>query len=156
MTPYKLAEENLTQLVRTKADADAFFWQLDELVNSIYSQKMDLDSYLKTIMSYEKKEQFEQLMSANAINKTNSTDMQNFITSLKETISALPLIELSLPIQPTENMLDMMAEWFRKNYQRSVLFKIEVDPTLIAGAIIGSGGLARDYTLKKYIQDKKE
>ena len=63
-------------------------------------------------------------------------------------ISALPVLSLTIAFEPQDGTLKTLAEWFFINMHKQMLFELEVDRKVIAGAKIKYNGKFYDFTIR--------
>lgn len=66
-----------------------------------------------------------------------------------------PLI-IYLAFEPTEELLQTIGLYLRKNFTKYPIFDAKVDPELIAGAALSFNGVYKDYSLRVKINNEKE
>lgn len=72
----------------------------------------------------------------------------------RELISKLKVIKIVLAFNPTQGVLDLIHDFFLKNYQSRILVDVEVDSEIIGGAKIFFNGKYFDSTILKKINEK--
>lgn len=66
----------------------------------------------------------------------NALQTENFLKKLIEDTKAMPELKITIAISPTEELLVKLKDWAQKYYSNSMVFDIDIDPEIIAGAII--------------------
>lgn len=66
-----------------------------------------------------------------------------------------PLL-IYVPFEMPEDEIPKLGSWLRSNYGNTFLYELKYDPSLLAGCSLVWGGLHKDYSAKKSIEDHKE
>lgn len=61
---------------------------------------------------------------------------ESFLKKLLEETKAMPELKITIAISPTEELLVKLKEWAQKYYSNNLVFDIDINPEIIAGAII--------------------
>jgi ATP synthase delta (OSCP) subunit len=127
---------DLSSFFTTKSEAGFFSSRLSAISEKIYQTNFDLEKTLTEELGMQKKEKFLSLLKENNIATGSNSGLKNFIAQLINNISKLPVLALTIPFEPNERSLQTFSQWFLLNINKQVLFVINVDPDLIAGAVI--------------------
>lgn len=142
----------LKKYLRTKNDANYLVLLLERLSDGLFTENINPDEVMAREVPYELSALLRRMIEENKLNPHDKTQLNTFITQLKEAIVALPLIEITLAIVPTEEVVMAIHEWFLRTYQKAVVLNIAIDPALLAGSVIRFNGAYRDYSLKKQLE----
>lgn len=74
-----------------------------------------------------------------------------FIDGFRKGLKQLPIVRLKLAFLPTKNTLALVSEWFSGNLGGKAILDVEVDPKILGGVVILTGGLYKDYSLSAKI-----
>mgnify|MGYP001599052857 CR=1 FL=1 len=135
--------------IRTKADV----WQLEDevdlLLDHLYKGKAgDFDLALKKdVRSWLS----ELLVSAFTKPEIKKDD---YIRGLKEAIGTLRELKLTLAFEPTQNSIEKIHDWVRKNVGENIILDITFNPTIFAGAIVIFEGEYRDLSLRNKFKEQ--
>lgn len=66
----------------------------------------------------------------------DSMEMEKFLKSLLEETRALPELKLTIAVYPTEELIEKLKDWAKSYKITNMVFDIDVNPEIIAGAII--------------------
>lgn len=147
---------DIIHLIPTKYEADHFLIQLDAMVDSLFSIKSDIKTKMKEVFPAEKRTAIEALCQKNNIDIMNYVTFQRFLLDLKEYISHLPVIQITLAFEPKETTVQRISSWFSYHMKQTVLVNISTDRRILGGSIIAYNGKYLDYTLQKILGEKFE
>ena len=107
-------------------------------------KSIELDFNLEKILQEQfgtrKMDKFISLLREKEIPLESNSPLNKFFGQIQETISTLPLASLTFAIEPNEQILKSVSDWFLLNLKKQVLIEPEIDPNLIAGAVVGFQG----------------
>lgn len=91
----------------------------------------------------------------------NSELMEKFLNEVLEETKAMPELKMTIAVSPTEELIEKLKDWTQANGLSNVTFDIEVDPQIIAGAVIITPDgryirYALSEMLDRYFLDKKQ
>jgi F0F1-type ATP synthase delta subunit len=138
----------LSDFFSTKAQSNDFSERLSTVETVLYEVDFDLETQLEEQLGVRKKDRFMSLLRENNISLESKQEISKFFRKINETIKNLPLLELTIGIEPNENILKSISHWFVLNTKRQVLFEVNVDPDMIAGALIEFQGKRLNASIK--------
>ncbi len=130
--------------VRTKSEAQYLGDEIDLLLEKIYSTR---EGGYEEAMKGQVRAWVSELIRAEM--EKESIGAEEYLRGLKERLTKLKTIKLTLAFEPSEVGLDKIHEWIRRNVGEGIVFDISINPTLLGGAVIVSGGEYRDYSLRR-------
>jgi len=139
---------DLSDLFTTKSQANDFIARLNSTIDMVYTTGFDLEKVLMQQFGLRKKDALMKLLRDSKLNGTTATDVQEFLKKLQETASSLPIVSLAIAFEPTEETLQALSRWFLSTLNMHVLFDIQLDTALIAGATITYNGKFKDYSIR--------
>ena len=74
-----------------------------------------------------------------------------FFRTLKDKVTKLPVLELTLAVDPSEKLLQDVQEWVAVNVHMKVLIETKVNSKLIGGLMISINGYYHDYSIAKLL-----
>lgn len=81
-----------------------------------------------------------------------STEDRNKMVSLldlmSEEIKELPVYNAKLAFEPSRTLIEELGVWCRKQWGKSAILSIEVDPSIIGGIILTVNGAYLDFSTK--------
>ena len=139
---------NLSDFFQSKSQAQDFSLRLGAIAEKIYETSFNLENALLEQFGIKKKEKFITFLRDNNVTPENVSALKAIISKIQEQISALPVITLTLAINPNGDIIKALSDWFLLNLKKQILFDIHVDSHLIGGAILTYGGKYLDASLK--------
>lgn len=131
---------DLSDFFTTKPQAVDFSARLSNISDKIYELDFNLEKELQEQFGIKKKDKFISLLRKNEVPAGSNTALSDFLVKIQKTISSLSTTSIAVAIEPDEETLKEISNWFLLNLKRQVLVEIQVDPSIIAGAIIGYQG----------------
>lgn len=139
---------DLSDLFNTKAQADDFTNRLSAISQKVFATQFNPEAALLDNFGIKKKDAFMTLLRNNNVNPESRLAIKDFIEKIQTKILTLPVISLILAFEPKEETLQTFSRWFVINVNKQVLFDVQVDKSLVAGAAIRSGGKYLDFSIK--------
>jgi hypothetical protein len=143
---------NLSDFITTKAQAVDFSDRLSKISDNIYKTDFNLEQSLQEEFGSEKKDKLMSLLRNNDVPVGTNTALEDFFIKIEETVKDLPIVNLTLAIEPDEAYLKKIADWFVINLNKQVLIEVEVDEGIIGGAMIGFEGKQFNASVKPYFE----
>lgn len=141
-------EIDLTPFFKTKAQAMDFSARIATVSSKIYETNFNLESSLLEEFGIQKKDKFMTLLRENKINPESATALKAFLAKIQTTINTLPILSMTIAIEPKEKTLQALSEWFVMNIKKQMIFEIVVDKNIIAGAKLQYKGKFVDGSIK--------
>lgn len=143
-----MEQPDITYFCKTKAQALDFTARLTGMMGQIYENNFNLELSLSENFGMQKKDMFIKIFRENNINTEKIGEVKSFLTTMQETISKLPVLDMIIAIEPNEKTLQTIADWYTMTTKKQILLNITTDPLLIAGAKINFKGRYLDASLK--------
>lgn len=140
---------DLTEFITTKQQANDFSARLANLAGSIYELDTNLEKALQEQLGFQKKEKFMTLLRDNDIPLDSNQEITKFLEGIIKEISSMPEVSITIAIEPDEEILKTIADWFLLNLKKQVLIKTIVNSQLIAGAKVDFQGNHAEFTIEK-------
>lgn len=148
---------DVTYFCKTKAQALDFSTRLTAVIGQLYENNFNLEQALSDAFGIQKKEKFMKLFRENNVNTEKVDALKAFLLKMQDTVSKLPVLELTIAFEPKEKILQAITDWYALTTKKQILLNISIDPELIAGAKINFKGRYLDASLKpvfeKILQD---
>ena len=141
-------------LIKTKDYADEVISRIDELKDSLYNRRIDLDKKMSELFSFEMKEKIKAYSWQEQINLNDPESFSKFLSSLRAHIKNMPVVTIRIAFNPNEEIVNEATSWFVENYGKNVQLDFVFDKNLIAGAVIIFNQQSKDFSLKKRIEEK--
>lgn len=139
---------DLSDLFTTKAEANDFLTRLTSISEMFFQNGFIFEHALTEHFGVNKKDRIITILRTNNINTDSLPAVKDFIFILMSKISSLPVLSLTIAFEPQEGTLKTLAEWFFINMHKQMLFELEVDRNVIAGAKIKYNGKFYDLTIR--------
>ena len=143
-----MGELILSDFFTTKSQANNFLAHLNTISEKIYELDFSLEKILQEELGIKKKDKFMSLLSENGILLESNTALNKFISQVQETVSSLPIVNITFAIEPNEEILKSVSDWLLLNLKKQVLVDPEIDPDLIAGAVVSFQGKRLDSSIR--------
>lgn len=143
---------DLSGFFTTKPQAIDFSARLATIADNLYESNFNLEEELQKNLGVSKKDKFMTLLRNNEISIGSNSVLADFFTKIRNTISSLETVTLTIALQPDQESLKEIADWFPLNLDRQVLIDIQIDPEIVAGAIIGYKGKRFNASIKKLFE----
>jgi len=141
-------------LIKTKQYADEVLVRIDELKESLYNKRIDLDKKMSELFSFELKEKIKAYSWQEQINLNDPVSFGKFLSDLRGHIKSMPVVTIKIAFDPDEETVKEISDWFVENYGKNVLVELVSDKSLIAGAIVVFNQSSKDFSLKKRLEEK--
>jgi len=148
-----MGEIILSDFFTTKSQANDFSLSLSAISEEIFNIGFDLNKALLKEFGTHKRDKFIELLRENNISTISGSSINSFIGQIQNTIKSLPQVSIVLAIDPKEEILKAISEWFILNVKKQVLLEITIDPEIIAGAIAGYKGRQFDASIKNEFEN---
>jgi F0F1-type ATP synthase delta subunit len=140
-------------IVTTKDEANQLQIEITNLIEALYGNK-PFEELVDEYISYEKKDTLHSLLKKHQIDIKNTSQTQHFLQEIKDTVPTIPVVGITIAFSPKKQLLSTLSGWFVVHTKKAVLIDISIDRFLLGGIIITYNGLYKDYSLKKYMEEK--
>src|SRR3990167_10137389 len=114
----------LLSLIKTKQYADEVLVRIDELKESLYNKRIDLDKKMSELFSFEMKEKIKAYSWQEQINLNGPASFGKFLSNLRGFIKSMPVITIQIAFEPDEDLVEQISAWFVENYGKNVLVNL--------------------------------
>lgn len=136
----------------SRTDADEFMERIDEALDRLFQAKITFEDSLAEIFPRSQKEKLMAVIEDKRIVLTELTEVEAFLRELKEQVGKIPVLELTLAIDPSEKLLQNIQEWVVENTEIKVLIETKINKKLIGGLMISMNGYYHDYSVSKILE----
>jgi len=140
---------DLSDLFTTRAEANIFLARIAAISEMFFKTDFNLEKALVEQFGVNKGDRFLAILRENNINVSSTPAVKNFFQTLSQKISSMPVIALTVAFEPQEQTLKAISEWFVINMQQQMLFDINVDRKLVAGASVTYNGKFFDFSIRQ-------
>lgn len=144
----------LLSLIKTKQYSDEVIERIDELKESLYNKRIDLDKKMGELFSFELKEKIKSYSWAEQVNLNDPESFGKFLSNLRSHIKSMPVVTVKIAFEPDEESVKEISSWFMENFGKNVLIDLIFDKSLIGGAIVIFNQISKDLSLKKKLEDR--
>lgn len=137
--------------VKTTMEKDEFAGFLEILKQSLY-KKPGLSKTLTNDVPLKYSLFIKKLMEQNKISGKNQSAQQELLEEIGKKLKTLEQLNLTIAFNPTERNIENFYLWAVKNIGENTIINLEIDPSIVGGAIISYKGLYSDFSLKKEIE----
>lgn len=141
--------QQLSKFLKTTGDAAAMQHILERLSDGLYRTDVSTEESLRKALPYEQAIIINQLAAKYGVNVDDKAKIQEFFLKVREAINALPVVQITLAIEPNATLVSVIHDWFFRTYHKLVILDIIINPAIVAGGIISVNGKYCDYSLGK-------
>lgn len=142
----KIYSDTVTSLVRTRFEANLLLSELDVLERALF--KTGEGDFTSTISSKIRQ------ITANALEKLLITeDKENMLKNLRQKVKLLKYVHLTLAVEPTGETINKIFVWIKQNVDSATAIDIEIDKSILGGAIIEYQGKIKSFTVKQKVDE---
>jgi len=135
----------------THTDAKRFLESMDEAIANAFSTRETLEELFGRLFSHDQKEVLLELIIAVGITRQKAANLQKLLEGIRRTVAVIPIMELTVAVEPSELALVRIKEWIDTHSHTKVVLEIKVNPRVIGGVKIAFDGKYHDYTVRKTI-----
>jgi len=66
-----------------------------------------------------------------------------------------PSVHISFPTEPTQEVLQRLVEWFRKEIDPHVVIQVGIQPTIAAGVVVRTPNHQFDFSLRRHLYENR-
>lgn len=131
--------------LQTTEDRRILLKEIDLLLESLYKQN---------------DQSFEKVSQNNVRNQTmvylekiflEKPDKDVVLKELKKILESVDILELTIALEPTRQLIDRVSDWVKKNLSEGTLIRFEIDKRIVAGSKIIYKGSYHDFSISKKI-----
>lgn len=135
--------------IKTVEDLHLIAAEIDMLVVSVYKSDpavfrnalSNLQRNLTDAITLSLKEQ--------NISFDNHQELQHYFHGLKQFITSLPVLQLTLAYHPNNEQIEKLVAWARQTTEKPIILQLHYNQHILGGAIITFEGRYLDLSLKK-------
>lgn len=138
---------DFVSLVKTKYDQEILLGEIDLILASLYltnggALQETLDKKIRAEVSSLVKEA-----------KLKEKNFQGFLKSLRQILIELKEVDLTIAIDPTEEIVNQTYNWLKTYLNQSLVINFNKNPDLVGGAQIAYKGKYFEFSLKKELAE---
>src|SRR3989344_2233243 len=143
----------LLSLIKTKLHADEIIEKIDELKDSLYNKRVDLDKKMGELFSFELKEKIKAYSWQEQVNLNDPVSFGKFLNNLRGHIKNMPVVTVKIAFNPDEEIVKEISAWFVESYGKDILIDLQSDPGLVGGTVVVFNQQSLDFSLKKKLEE---
>lgn len=144
---------DLITSLKTTRDVDNLSSEIDMLISALFrSEKVSLEKAL-TSTSEDSAKKITEAFLKNNLDMTDKDQVSDFLDTLKSLIKKFKVIKLILAFDPTRQTIENIAEFVSENIGIGYILDVEIDESVLGGAVVMFNGKYNDFTLKKNIEE---
>jgi F0F1-type ATP synthase delta subunit len=132
-------------------DVLRFNERLSAVIDNLYSTRETLSDTLAANFSHEKKAAIEAILAAEHVPLSDPAALQRALEKIKSTLLALPVLEIAVAAEITEEGVKTIRDWVLTNTGKGTLLEIRIKPEIVAGVQLSLNGMYKDYSIAKHI-----
>lgn len=140
--------EGLFDLIYTSEQCNACINALQHAIDASYDTKKDIMSVLDTYLPYNITNAILELAEEHNIQLRNGANATPFLTEIMSMLKAAPKVDITLAFHPTYEQLKGILKWWRTEIEPHIIINLQIDPSLVAGAVIGYKGEITNLSLQ--------
>ena len=141
--------EGLFDLIYTSEQCNACVNALQHALDASYDKKKDIMSVLDSYLPYNITNAILELAEEHNIQLRNGDSANPFLTDIMNMLKSAPTVDITLAFHPTYEQLKGILNWWRTEIEPHVILNLRIDPSLVAGAVIGYKGEITNLSLQE-------
>ncbi|GEM_PF-6760297 len=138
----------LTEVIKTKHEAVNFVEQLQRVNELLYTVSGTFEEKTQEALPYQKKTYLVHLLTTHQIDTSDMSSVQEFLKQLIDLIRNLPVVTITVAIEPNEQTIGKILSWLRINVDKTIILETQVDSHLVGGITLGWQGKYADLSVK--------
>lgn len=141
--------EGLFDLIYTSEQCNACINALQHALDASYDKKKDIMSVLDTYLPYNITNAILELAEEQHIQLRDGESATPFLTDIMNMLQDAPKVDITLAFHPTYEQLKGILKWWRGEIEPNIILNLQIDPSLVAGAVIGYKGEINNLSLQE-------
>ncbi len=140
------------QDIYSSRDLNELIEKLEKLKDKSFTTGDGFEKKVISVFSEEQGQALLNIMEQEKISLKSPLSISKFIDNLLKGLKVIPVVQIRLAILPTKDILEKISEWLIENLGGKTVIDVTVDPKILGGVVLESGGLYRDYSLAKRVE----
>jgi F0F1-type ATP synthase delta subunit len=149
-----MKKDAVKDLINTENERNLLLNFLDQLREKIYNLNIDVKSFIDENVSQEMANSMFELF-GNDVQTRNVESISVKIDSLKDEISQIPSVFLTIPFEAQEQLVKRISEWFIHETDEKVILEFKKDESLIGGAVVEWNGRVTEWSIRKWFRESE-
>lgn len=137
----------MEEFIKTSQEKKEFLQCIYALKNSLFKK----DEFTKTLIDKTPAKYSDYI--TRALNgKSDRGSVESLLDQLENKLKKLKEIDLTIAFTPSKSSIEKIYSWVSRNLGVNIVINLNIDPELLAGAIINFNGIYKELSLKKLIE----
>ncbi len=143
--------ELVVSQVRTKDDLDVLLSEIELLEESLFETKT---GKFEDVLSNKVRSSVSEAISTEL--EKEKIDHHDYFDGLTKELKKLKVLRLTISFEPRGSSVSKIFDWVNSNVGKGIILEIEVESSILGGAIVVWKGEYRDYSLRSLLQSQLE
>ncbi len=150
----KLLYSDILGDIKTVGELEDFVLEIDIILGNLYKRSdKTTDEIFDKKVRKSTAIRIKKLIEKNGINTSDYPAAEKLLFGLKDYLKKCKVLKMSLAIEPTEEIVDHIFNWVLENIGDGIVLDIDKDESILGGAIISFGGLYKDFSLRRNLEE---
>lgn len=143
---------DLINSLKTREEVNNLTLEIDKLETLSISSKMSFDKAIEAISQTTSKKIIEIFKKFN-LDFNDKELISDFLQTLKDLIKKFKVIKLILTFDPSLKTIENIHEFISQNLGTGYILDIEIDRSVLGGAVLMFNGKYKDFSLRKSLEE---
>ncbi len=139
--------EAIINLLVTKDDVDRLLACIDEFEQELNKKGNNFESLTRKVIPPTWQEAFHTTCQTDKIDTSSPVKVAEFFKDLKDAIEKIPIMTVTLAIEPDISVTANLARWL-KSLPHKYVVTFKKDEAIVSGAIVAVNGYYKDYSAR--------
>lgn len=140
--------------IKTREQLEEFSLEIDNILSNLFKVKnRNIEEVLGKTVGQRTIQIIKKLLQENKIDSSDYDSLDKLLNSIKQDLKKIRILKMSLAIDPTNEIVDHLFNWVKKNLGEGIILDIDRDETILGGAIISFDGRYKDFSLKRNLEE---
>lgn len=140
------------ELTLTTEDVVCLNEEIDLLLQSLYHVELfDFDEVLSKRVRLRMAMEIRKFLQQH--DNLSKDQIKQLLSDMYRKICGLPILRLTLAVEPSEFMINSISRWARINLEQGILLDLSLDRSIIGGANIIYLGKLYDFSLRRKLRE---
>lgn len=139
--------------IRTLKEANDFLSSIDSILEGLFKLNNNIDKILSESMEMKSSQTIRKILDDNNVLISDQSSIEKVLSKAKEELKNFQTVKITIAIEPTENTITLIHDWFINNLKINILLDINTDKSILGGIIISLDGVYKDLSVKKKLEE---
>ena len=139
--------------IKTLEERKRLYSEISLVLDVLFRQQADLEKILDTKVSPQLRTYILGLLQGKPLDEALREKIAKNLAEIKNKAEGLQAITLTLAFEAQQSTIDKISAFARQLLAENIIIEINVEPSILGGAIIVFKGLYRDYSLKAKLEE---